>query len=729
MRTRNVIVAIVAAAGCAAPALAQDSVSKTAGLPGDAVGPYQTNVQKLDYVIDLTPLFGSWNTKFGIAPLFKTSKTSTGFFNSLQSASGISAKARLNAPPSALSYAEWFSPGQGVNPNSAINDAPGSVTAPETYTALGAVQAEFSTDDGGFNYNGVLSSVFGYEPTYPPRLFVTRYVTAVNQPAAGAADTAQFGVGSVDAFGNVAFRADGVGVADATNGITNVNLFRVRDTARNTAAINQIKNTGGTDAGATDWIDLVPPLDATRGSATQHNTPNILSQDLGGGSSHVLGSNFATNYIYENGNLVASSAAHRPGTVDHRGAVGMYPHALLGGTGEVATGAMLSQVLAGESRSMSIWGIKADGSVGTAKTLTPPLSLADSCYDFTFAPILSESNLHVSQTVFRGGNGLVALGQNVNLQRMAAFTLASSETFANPFNVIALATDDGGTPYQNVTWSLAAWNDSGNFTGKPIHGDSGNDGIPFTTDPGEFDGVVDLDENSPTYDAPIGRLASLFEVTGGSPAGPSFSAPMIDSAGNIWFLAAVALNKTSDIGPFTDYDSALVRAIYDPTDGCYRLELILELGDTFDGFNSGTRYQVQFIGGLADSNSVDSATEWSNNMVADGWNGSPVCPLRDTKSPIHLGGMTFNARIVYDVDGDGEFDAGAGVDQAYVASMYLGNTNCPADFDGSGFVDTDDYDAFVSAFELGEGTTDFDCTGFVDTDDFDAFVRAFERGC
>ncbi len=54
---------------------------------------------------------------------------------------------------------------------------------------------------------------------------------------------------------------------------------------------------------------------------------------------------------------------------------------------------------------------------------------------------------------------------------------------------------------------------------------------------------------------------------------------------------------------------------------------------------------------------------------------------------------------------------------------------CGADFDHSGFVDTDDYDAFVHSFEAGEQAADFDHSGFVDTDDFDAFVHAFEAGC
>jgi hypothetical protein len=54
---------------------------------------------------------------------------------------------------------------------------------------------------------------------------------------------------------------------------------------------------------------------------------------------------------------------------------------------------------------------------------------------------------------------------------------------------------------------------------------------------------------------------------------------------------------------------------------------------------------------------------------------------------------------------------------------------CAADFDHTGFVDTDDFTSFVEAFEEGDIHADFDGSGFVDTDDYDAFVRAFEAGC
>ena len=67
--------------------------------------------------------------------------------------------------------------------------------------------------------------------------------------------------------------------------------------------------------------------------------------------------------------------------------------------------------------------------------------------------------------------------------------------------------------------------------------------------------------------------------------------------------------------------------------------------------------------------------------------------------------------------------------QADLGFLPCALAGCPADFDGTGFVDTDDFTAFVLAFEAGTDDADFDGTGFVDTDDFTAFVLAFEAGC
>lgn len=54
---------------------------------------------------------------------------------------------------------------------------------------------------------------------------------------------------------------------------------------------------------------------------------------------------------------------------------------------------------------------------------------------------------------------------------------------------------------------------------------------------------------------------------------------------------------------------------------------------------------------------------------------------------------------------------------------------CGADFDGNGFANGDDFDAFVDQFIAGTDDADFDGNGFVTGDDYDAFVTAFEAGC
>lgn len=54
---------------------------------------------------------------------------------------------------------------------------------------------------------------------------------------------------------------------------------------------------------------------------------------------------------------------------------------------------------------------------------------------------------------------------------------------------------------------------------------------------------------------------------------------------------------------------------------------------------------------------------------------------------------------------------------------------CPADFNGDGFVNALDYDAFASLFEAGDIGADFNEDGFVNALDYDAFASHFEAGC
>ncbi|MCG3123857.1 MAG: hypothetical protein GIKADHBN_02285 [Phycisphaerales bacterium] len=78
---------------------------------------------------------------------------------------------------------------------------------------------------------------------------------------------------------------------------------------------------------------------------------------------------------------------------------------------------------------------------------------------------------------------------------------------------------------------------------------------------------------------------------------------------------------------------------------------------------------------------------------------------------------------------DGEYHCVVSGSCGESSSLSAVITGCAADFDCTGFVDTDDFTAFVLAFEDGTDDADFDGTGFVDTDDFTAFVIAFEAGC
>jgi hypothetical protein len=104
------------------------------------------------------------------------------------------------------------------------------------------------------------------------------------------------------------------------------------------------------------------------------------------------------------------------------------------------------------------------------------------------------------------------------------------------------------------------------------------------------------------------------------------------------------------------------------------------------------------------------------------------------------GGGGVSSGGVYSVSGTiGQPDAGSamtGGTFSVSGGFWVGTGSTPpclADFDGDGFVDFFDFDAYVACFEgtvcpPGK-TADFDGDGFVDFFDFDAYLAAFEAGC
>lgn len=93
------------------------------------------------------------------------------------------------------------------------------------------------------------------------------------------------------------------------------------------------------------------------------------------------------------------------------------------------------------------------------------------------------------------------------------------------------------------------------------------------------------------------------------------------------------------------------------------------------------------------------------------------------RAPIDIAGAP---RIV---DDPASPDHGPGAAPHVDMGAYERQAMCPADYDGSGFVDIEDYSSFVTSFEQGSPSADFDGSGFVDIEDFDGFVVAFEHGC
>ncbi len=657
MRNKLVASSLLLAATFGA-ASAQDSVSIGGCLPGDAVSPWADgssfggSEQVNDYVVDMTPFTTSWGTEFGVAPVLKTSKANFSFFNNLPGAQAISRKVLNKHAFFTNSYAGWTGQGFGINNSPSVNAAGTSV---DTTLARGAqfaaTMSEFGTTDQAASSNGVITALMNIDPTDPLRLFVRRVQTAMNGCDANS-DLSSFGIGAVDANGHTAVRSDGFGILlGGCNGsiLQGNNVYIIDAATRNASIVNVIEDTGT----VADDIGLADATHTTtwvvQQSGVTHGTPSMIPSTVTGGDPIYIGTDFNNQYVRGSHALnVTGDTTHlAAGITATRGTISYSSNnfgAPLNSTRGIA--ATLARPF-GTTDTMNLWGLGPTGNVtGTVGLMLPP-TITDNATGFTnLGPGPNAFDHYHSQVPFRGGNGNVAVRVDP-LGNLLAAAEVDHPTDAGPTwdaNYIAVAKIDGQTGV--VSWTMAAYTNT-SAGGKPIlNGPSSQGGVP------------------------IGQMIPRNQVLALN--GPSMSAPAFDSAGNVWIIGSVEIFGVGG----SDFGTALLRAVYDPANFSYELELVMMTGDIFFGQNTGLNWILTDLR-LTDSDSIDSGSLWSGNVTDDaflGYNPAAFAPA-DSRT---LGGLVIQGRILYDADPNGMFEGDCvtdgSLDEEYRVMLYVGST-------------------------------------------------------
>ncbi len=673
------------AAACAPCLHAQDSTSKLNGLPGDALDAYNPAEQINDFVVDQAAVTSSWSNAFGVAPIAKSSEQRTGgqtFFTGNISSQTLSRRVATNTPFLRSSYSLWTMPGHGVNDDLTRND-PGTPvsTVGASGFQFGFGFAEFSEGvPASTSLNNMIGGVVNFRATRPSRLFVSRIAAAIGGTNDGCS-LASFGTGAVDELGNLDFRADGNTTTNANcptfTPFTGNNLFRVRMGAR-TAMQNVLSDSfpTGADALATDWL-LVD-------STTTHACPNIIPQSIAG-RSILIGVNSATQYVFEssvNTLTTAPAGAHLAGLADHRGTAGYstrnFPGLFAGSVGGTAGVLAKNGALADN---LAVWGLDANGGFLSPRALALPATVSDpdqAWVNTAQAGTQGFDHYHGSN-LFRAAPSQVALGadQAGNLLA-AAVVYYGGVTNLDPACYIAVSKTD---PISGSTsWTVAAW------TQNTVTGYGKN-----------------IYQNGSTV---IGTLKPF--GTPGAGTGPTMSAPMIDSVGNVWFVGPFELASNPGVTKV-----GLMRAVYQPATFSYKIELVIKQGDVFSGRNSGRNYQIAFIP-LNYSVTISPSAPWSGNIAESAFENQSVSGL-STSDAKTLGGLVFEATIVYDTNNDGQYlpvgtNPGS-PDEDYQVLLYVGASK---DCNGNGVPDDADIADGTEADSNGNGIPD-SCEGLVGT--------------
>lgn len=673
-----------------APALAQDSTSTTTTW-GDALLATDTSEQVNHYVVDLQKLTSSWGNEYRIAPLVKSSKIGIQYLNALMSGQDMSNGMLADVPFQSDMYYYWNAPQYGVNDQFNLMPTPMDTTGWKgNQFAVGFTDYGFADLGSGASSSNIVGALVNFKPAEPDRLYVTRVEAAVNiQDLTGSGfdnlDRSQFGFGAVDAHGNVHFRGDDNN-ASGPNLLIGEHYFRVNLPNRNPSAINLIDLLGTSmdPFPATCWVFNCPGC--TQYSQS-HSAPNIIPEQLGGPT--MIGSNFGIQYVYEtsgcpNPATTATGAHLAPGTRDQRGNLAFSGRLTCGNA--AGTAAIVAYDINNQARVLNLFRVDAGGSLivepGSPIALDPTkkLGLAGGVFD----------GYHSTHS-FRGGNGLVAVGEDQLGRGLAAATWYRGpdnqppwfDIEKDPNNMILVCRFNCMDPNpDNAEWVIAAEATDAAAT-KVLDGPGGS---------------------------AIAELTRRY--SGGQYIGPSLSPPALDVVGNLYFLAPLQhYGADKQKGTVDDYyPYCLVRGVYDPASFNYELELLLEsgsatasYGDVFRGLNSDRNYKITWITIAQAGGMLSSGSMFSGNLMQAAFNNMDPSEL-EPADPRTLGGLVLHVSVVYDANDDGVFEGGiGGSDEPYTLLLYIAGTGatgpqiCGGDLNCDGVIDFNDINPFVLA--------------------------------
>ncbi len=412
-------------------AVAQDSVALT---PGESDALAADGPQTVRYVVDLVEISSSWGNTFAVAPILKASADSDPLFpTQILGATAVSPDQRLSLTFAPTDFANWSTPGEGVNPTE--NSAASNIS-------ISAFDRQFAVAVNDFNAEAtnVISAVIGQNSADPLRLYVARTMAVSSRPGPAASDTATLSLGAIDADGKTHLRADAFNATDAL-AVAGENIVTVDAAARN-SSVNILTSGGPADSGATTFV--------LTNDAVTLNTPIALAGSVGAPTALTL--DFSGQY---RPGAAAPQTSHLPATITGTRGNPSFSGEVAFGPGVTAgTGAalMVTDPLASDTSIIGLFSVSTTGTPTAEDAIGLPSPLTDGAFT-TNAAGEAVFNHYLSQLCFRGPSGPVGLGAADDDPVVAATAIDPADG-----EFIPVATLETGGP----VWSVAA------FMGKPV---------------------------------------------------------------------------------------------------------------------------------------------------------------------------------------------------------------------------------------------------------------------